>query len=123
MKQEKQDEQFLFVEKVMRNAQRHEREQKRSAIQSIPESRLLAPTSSPRAPHVLPKRPMTGSLDPESTSTTPDLGEGGVSLTTRPPTQRDQMEEEKNLRDVALAARLEEENKKGTEKPETILNP
>ena len=122
----KQDEQqFLFVEKIMRKAQtqKHERAQKHSALQKIPEPKLAAPTPSRRAPHLLPARPATGSSIPEPTTAPPATDEGGVSITDRPVTQRDQKKQKKSLRDKAIAAQLAEEERTGKKKPEVIPNP
>ena len=122
----KQDQQQLvFVERVMRRAQtqKHEREQKHSAMRKIPEPRLPVPAPSRRAPHLLPARPATGSLDPEPTTATPGTDEGGVPITAPPPTQRDQKKGKKSLKDKAVAAQLAEEERTEKKKPEVIPNP
>ena len=123
MQQERQDEQqLLFVENVLRKArtQRHVPEQEGTRI---PEPRLTAPTSSRRAPYALPKRPTTRSLYPEPTPTTHELDYGDVALSIGPPTQRDLENEKNDLRDKALLAQLEEEEKRQRKKPQTIPYP
>ena len=119
----RQDEQqFLFVERVMRKAQtmKHEREQRQSAVRKIPEPR---PVPSRRAPGLLPARPPTGSSIPDPTTAPPATGEGNVSITDRPVTQRDQKKEKKSLRDRAIAAQIAEEERTGKKKARSDPQP
>ena len=119
----RQDEQqWSFVESVVRKAQtqKQQREQKLSAVRKIPEPGPTVPAPSRRAPHVLPARPGTASLVPEPTTATPTTDEGGVSVTTRPATQRDQKKGKKSLRDRAVAAQRAEEGRTEKKKPEVI---